>query len=88
MEFDLEASNFNLLINCNENEVKKVKSAPVAADKIEFGVSNNALNWLIPYAYKLRFNSLVDRVMKDYPWYLPYVEEYGLGLARGFFRLT
>ena len=88
MDYDYEARNFVLMINCNNQEVEQAKSTSVAPDKFEFALSKNTLNWLIPYAYKVRFNSIVDRVMHDYPHYINYKEEYDLGLVRGFFRLT
>ena len=88
MGFNTGSSNFNLLFNCKDGDVRKILSKPVAADKIEFGVSNNVLNFMLPYSYQLRFNTLIERAFAMNANMLQIVDDYDLRHARGLFRMT
>lgn len=88
MEFNTDSNNFNLILNCQEEEVAKVQSMPVASDKVDFAVSNNVLNLILPYAYELRFNTLVARAFGMNTALLNVIDDYNLRQARGLFRIT
>ena len=88
MTLDSNSKNFVLLLNCGEGDVRIAHSKPVASDKTDFGVSNNALNFILPYSYQLRFNTLVERAFAITASMIKIADDYDLRQARGLFRLT
>jgi hypothetical protein len=78
MEFNLESNNFNLFLNCAQTDVDKALALPVPSDKIDFGVSNNVLNFLLPYSNTLYFKTIIERAFTMIPMFLNVVEDYSL----------
>ena len=88
MTLNSNSKNFMLLLNCGDSDVRLALSKPVAADKTDFSVSNNVLNFLLPYSYQLRFNSLIERAFAMTASMVQIADDYDLRQARGLFRLT
>jgi hypothetical protein len=88
MTLNNASKNFNLLLNCGDSDVRIVNQKPVASDKMDFSVSNNVLNFMMPYSYQLRFNSVIERAFAMSATTLQIVDDYDLRQARGLFRLT
>jgi len=88
LDFDFKVNNLQLLLNCNETDLDFVKTNPVTADTLTFGISNNIMNIFLPYTYQIRFNRVVSIVYSMQRDYERYIDEYGLRLARGKFSLT
>ena len=82
-----EASNLNVLFNCNETDVAHVNSHPVASDSIDFGISNNVQNFIWPHSYEIRFIRIIT-LINSYMNLWPIINEYGLRLARGKFTMV
>lgn len=73
-----EAMNLNIILNCNSKEVDDLKVKTVGSDIVEFGMSNNVMNMVYPYAYDFRLNTLVNRIMMFNPGLHNLYEKYDL----------
>lgn len=72
------AMNLNFMLNCNKEELSTFKESMIPSDLIEFGLSNNIMNMVYPYAYDFRLNTLVNRMMMFNPSMHGLYEKYNL----------
>jgi len=58
-----EHLNLNMLFNCNQTDVEYINAIPVAKDSMDFGISNNIANIVMPKSYEVRFSRIVTLIL-------------------------
>lgn len=57
---EIKNRNLNVMLDCDEEAVSKVRSRPISPNLFEFSISNNVMEFLFPSSYKFDLQDIIS----------------------------
>ena len=80
---ELNGSNLNTVINCEEKIREKIRNNPIKKNAYELGIGDNFIEFLKPLDLQIDLQEMLGKVLEKEPGVKEQLQKFGMGDLKG-----